>query len=54
MAIQIHGVPLEKTGRHGHIKVSISTSRMDITLGPSLLSLEYLFIDVTSLGIKLH
>ena len=37
----IQGVPSEETDRHTHIKVSISISRMDITLGPSLLSLEY-------------
>ena len=35
----IQGVPSEETDRHTLIKVSISNSRMDITLGPSLLSL---------------
>ena len=37
----IQGVPSEETDRHTLIKVSISNSRMDITLGPSLLSVEY-------------
>ena len=37
----IQGVTSEETHRHTLIKVSISNSRMDITLGPSLLNVEY-------------
>ena len=37
----IQGVPSEETDRQTLIKVSISNSRMDIILGPSLLSVEY-------------
>ena len=36
-----------------HIKSSTSISRIDTTLGPSLLSLAYLYKNVTSLEIKL-
>ena len=38
-------------GRHTYIKTSISISRMDMTLGPSIFSLEH-FSGVTSLEIK--
>ena len=41
MTSLICGVLSDETDRHTHIQASISIGRMDITLGPSLLSLEY-------------
>ena len=37
----IQGVTSEETDSHTYIKVSIQINRIDITLVPSLLSLEY-------------